>query len=422
MKIQRLELHFFHSFCDESIDFQGKNVVFYGINGAGKSSILKAINLLYANIINQIVNRKELRQKYSMTLDDIMFGRQEAGIGANISIEDKNFFYFRQIHRSSGKKTHDLIKLKEIVETFQKGYVSDEKQENIPIFVNYGTNRLVLDIPMRIRKRHNFDIYASFDHAIENKIDFRTFFEWYREQQEDENQQKIDNGDLKYKDAGLEAVRKAMLTMLGDCKDIHIERKPRLAMKIKKDGINLNISQLSDGEKCTMVLFGDIARRLTIANPNLKDPLKGKGIVLIDEIDLHMHPAWQRKVLSALWKTFPNIQFIVTTHSPIVLTETLNDCNVFELHKEENNTVITKVHSLAGYDINHILQSYMGTSARNEAVNEYFHKFYLLVDAKKFDEAKELLQKLKTIADENYDAILEADMILKKEQYRDLHK
>ena len=422
MKLQTLGLQSFHSFYDVNIDLQGKNTVFYGINGAGKSSILKAINLLYANIINQIVNRKELRQKYSMTLDDIMFGRQEAGISAKISIDNKELSYFRQINRSTGRKSHDLKSLKEIAGIFQNGYVSDEKQENIPIFVNYGTNRLVLDIPMRIRKHHDFDIYATFDHAIENKIDFRTFFEWYREQQEDENQQKIDNKDLSYKDAGLESVRKAMLTMLGDCKDIHIERKPRLAMKIKKDGINLNISQLSDGEKCTMVLFGDIARRLTIANPNLKDPLKGKGIVLIDEIDLHMHPAWQRKVLSALWKTFPNIQFIVTTHSPIVLTETVNDCNVFELNKEENNTVITKVHSLAGYDINHILQSYMGTSARNEAVNKQFHDFYLLVDAKKFDEAKALLQKLKSIADDNYDAILEADMILKKEQYRDLHK
>lgn len=82
---------------------------------------------------------------------------------------------------------------------------------------------------------------------------------------------------------------------------------------------NLDVLQLSDGEKCTLALFGDIARRLAIANPSLDDPLQGDGVVLIDELELHMHTSWQRKVISMLKKTFPNIQFIITTHSPQIL-------------------------------------------------------------------------------------------------------
>ena len=70
---------------------------------------------------------------------------------------------------------------------------------------------------------------------------------------------------------------------------------------------NLDVLQLSDGEKCTLALFGDIARRLAIANPSLDDPLQGDGVVLIDELELHMHTSWQRKVISMLKKTFPNI-------------------------------------------------------------------------------------------------------------------
>lgn len=69
---------------------------------------------------------------------------------------------------------------------------------------------------------------------------------------------------------------------------------------------------MSDGEKCTMALLGDLARRLTLANPTLENPLLGKGIVLIDEIELHMHPSWQRKILSTLKNTFPNVQFMET--------------------------------------------------------------------------------------------------------------
>ena len=66
--------------------------------------------------------------------------------------------------------------------------------------------------------------------------------------------------------------------------NLRVARKPRLEMKVDKNGVSLNVSQLSDGEKCTMALFGDLARRLTIANPNLDFPLLGEGVVLIDEI------------------------------------------------------------------------------------------------------------------------------------------
>ena len=231
--------------------------------------------------------------------------------------------------RKTGKRGHNLEHLKAIAAIFHEKFINDEKQENIPIFVNYGTNRLVLDIPMRIRNRHTFDIYSAFDKAIENRIDFRTFFEWFRGQEDYENECKVQNADLTYKDKSLETVKKAMLVMLDGCTNLRVARKPKLEMKVEKNGISLNVSQLSDGEKCTMALFGDLARRLSIANPCLDNPLLGEGVVLIDEIELHMHPSWQRGVLKKLRKTFPNIQFIITTHSPIVLSEVDNEYNIY---------------------------------------------------------------------------------------------
>ena len=101
--------------------------------------------------------------------------------------------------------------------------------------------------------------------------------------------------------------------------EIRVTRNP-LQMRIKKNGFSLNVSQLSDGEKIYMALVGDLCRRLTLANPTLDDPLQGEGIVLIDELDLHLHPQWQTEIATKLCETFPNIQFIVTTHSPLVIT------------------------------------------------------------------------------------------------------
>jgi predicted ATP-binding protein involved in virulence len=77
---------------------------------------------------------------------------------------------------------------------------------------------------------------------------------------------------------------------------------------------------LSDGEKCLLAMVGDLARRLAIANPDYPDALQGEAIVLIDEIELHLHPSWQRNIIPALKRTFPKCQFIITTHSPQVLS------------------------------------------------------------------------------------------------------
>jgi hypothetical protein len=83
---------------------------------------------------------------------------------------------------------------------------------------------------------------------------------------------------------------------------------------------NLNINQLSSGERNLLALVGDIAIRLIQLNPNVTNPLEeGRGIILIDEIDLHLHPLWQRKVIPKLREIFSEIQFVVTTHSPFVV-------------------------------------------------------------------------------------------------------
>ena len=96
-----------------------------------------------------------------------------------------------------------------------------------------------------------------------------------------------------------------------------IERHP-LAMMLRKNGEPLNAEQLSDGEKIYLALVGDLCHRLSLANP-VGDPLLGGGIVLIDEVDLHLHPQWQSVIANALTRTFPNIQFIISTHSPHVI-------------------------------------------------------------------------------------------------------
>lgn len=92
-------------------------------------------------------------------------------------------------------------------------------------------------------------------------------------------------------------------------------------MVVKKGNKVIEFSQLSQGEKCYLSLVCDIARRLAIANPGLSNPLEGEGIVLVDEIDLHLHPKWQSEIVPKLMEVFPNCQFFLSTHSAIVLSD-----------------------------------------------------------------------------------------------------
>jgi hypothetical protein len=175
-----------------------------------------------------------------------------------------------------------------------------------------------------------------------------------------------------------------------------------------KHNTELSIAQLSEGEKCILSMAGDLARKLAIANPARKNPLEGEGIVLIDEVDLHLHPEWQGKIMPLLLKTFPNIQFIVTTHSPKILSEITEDVNIFEICENAENKCIeiTKRPPMNGWDINHILSDFMHTSYLNINTKELVDRMYDAIENGEINEAEELVNKLASITDElNVDVV-----------------
>jgi len=118
----------------------------------------------------------------------------------------------------------------------------------------------------------------------------------------------------------LAALHRAARKFLPECRNLHVEEEPKIRLVVEKHKKSLDVRQLSDGERGSLALALDLARRLSQANPGVSDPLKsGQAVVLIDELDLHLHPKWQREIVSRLTKTFPRCQFIATTHSPQIL-------------------------------------------------------------------------------------------------------
>ncbi len=132
---------------------------------------------------------------------------------------------------------------------------------------------------------------------------------------------------------------------------------------IRKGREELSFGQLSAGEQMFIVMVGDIARRLALASPGLEDPLQGEGVILIDEIEQHLHPRWQREAIRRLPKIFPNCQFIVATHSPTVLSEVKPE-SIIALSPGEDGITARHPDASYGMDVNAILEDVMGVESR----------------------------------------------------------
>ena len=403
MLIEKLYLNDFRGIHNLELNLQGKSTVLFGINGVGKSSVLAAVNLLYANIINRIVKQR-FKQSIKMEISDIKYGKASAQIRADFRFDDeeKVYSYSRFLYKK-GHKINLSKELEYLVSHYEEKYIVDDyidsennivmsdEIRNMPIFINYGVNRLVLKTPLRIRKTEDNGQLAAFEKAIENQIAFSKLFEWFLEQELYEIH--MQKQEPAYRDVQLNAVKSAMLD---GYKDIHITARP-YSMKVYKGEEILDILQLSDGEKCTLALFGDLARRLAIANPALENPLEGRGVVLIDEIELHMHTSWQRKIIEVLKKTFPNVQFIITTHSPQVLGEIDDSFNVFALCRKENEIICESFANYYGLDSNTVLEDALDTDSVSRKIKQKVQQMYDAIEAREYNHAEKIIQEIEEL-------------------------
>ena len=152
---------------------------------------------------------------------------------------------------------------------------------------------------------------------------------------------------------------------------------------------------MSDGYKSTISLVADIAYRMAVLNPQcLGDVcLKTDGIVLIDEVDLHLHPAWQKRILHDLIEIFPQVQFVVSTHAP----EVINSVPREQVIVLENYQALPAPAETYGKDANSILRSIMRVTERPDDIMKQFEMFYRAIDKHDYTQADKLLNDLEEL-------------------------
>lgn len=396
MKVLNLKLLNFRGIQDLSVDFTQRTTAFVGVNGVGKSTVLDALAIALSQLTWRL-NGHPLKAR-PIAVDDIKNGSDFARIEVTVEVNGKPVTWAIVTNRKKGPYTDplrksnldDLNAAAKVIEAAWE-HVESERQESyrLPLSVFYDVNRVVLDVPLRVREKLVHNPYEVYQDALDHGgADFKRFFIWFRNFEDVENELRNDNPS--FRDAGLEAARNAISTFTGFA-GVRVRRKPKMRMTVTKGNNELNVLQLSDGERNMLALVGDMARRLSVLNPGLSNPNEGSGLVLIDEVDLHLHPGWQREVVSKLEKTFPNCQFFISTHSPQVVGE-LHPESVMRLR---DGRFLGHASRSIGLSSGEILEELMYGKARNVDFQKKVHHIERAIEDETYADARSALKLLR---------------------------
>jgi predicted ATP-binding protein involved in virulence len=437
MKIKHIRIQDFRGIDDLSLDFDSNNInVLIGVNGVGKSSVIDSLCLLLLEYVNKL--REVFRERnqtivrvqagsntYHFNINDGSYLKEQKNElsiirnGANSSILEmlvdynhQNFKWSKSIERGDDKS----VKVSEesgLVALIDEIIPSYSPNCSIPLVLCYLVNRAVLDISLDLSDTSNFTQLKAFDDSLTGaQAGFDEFFRWFRSLEDLENEERRDQPE--HRDHRLEAVRKALPKFMPEFTNLRIRRSP-LRMTVFKQDKELIINQLSDGEKCLLAMVSDLARRLAIANPCLTDPLQGEGIVLIDEIELHFHPQWQRGILPTFASTFPNCQFIVSTHSPQIISDVQPEA-VYILKQTPQG--LTAYHPVSSYgrDSNQILEDVMEEPDRPQPIKNQLQQLFHLIDDGNLAAAQQLKEQLEQQIGLDEPEFVKADVMIRRKE------
>lgn len=416
VKIKRVIIKNFRGIKKLDLELTFPLTVFTGKNGAGKSSILDCLATLLSQYPGDLGFQEDTDLDFKAT--DVSYFDSNGKISISVDINGETISYNK--YTEYYYMNHEWSEMDALERNRKnRAFLVKNSFKYIPaLAVHYSVHRTVTDIPLQTQETV-VDLaspFMAFEGAFNANSNFHAFFTWFRLREDLESERLRDHLHHsddpaesalmpigQYIDPQLQAVRRAVKIFTG-LTDLRVRRAP-LHMEVKKAGKALKVDFLSDGEKCLLALVGDLARRLAIlSGMSGRDPLNVDGVVLIDEIDLHLHPAWQRDVLPKLVQTFPNCQFIVSTHSPQILSDVRPEA-IFQLRQTDDGIEVSHPQDSFGQTSDRILEDAMGVSARPEKIKEDLRLIFDLISQKDLETAKGKIVELETLLGSDPDLV-----------------
>lgn len=424
MYISKIKLKNYRKFEEIDIEFDNYLSVLVGKNGAGKTSILEALTIAAGTFFFALdgvssigIRASDAYNKFFNIGEDIDVQKQfPVEITAIGHVNGRKIEWTRTLNSLGGKTTSINAKDMTFISTdYQERLMKGDSSLKLPLIAYYGAGRLWDDHRENRAGiyRHNTRINGYID-CLDGSANVKLLLDWFRRM----TFKSIQNGKSNEIYVAVKSAMEQCFSRLTGIEDVKVLVNPdTFAIEINYCGIDkrrvqIPLDQLSDGYRCALSLIGDIAYRMATLNPQLSgDVLKEtEGIVLIDEVDLHLHPEWQQHILNDLTETFPKIQFIVTTHAPAIIN------SIFQgslLVIDDNSHVIDRGDDAYGKDINTVVKTIMEANVRPKKIQEMFDEFYNVLDDKNTQKSQEIIDELRRLIDVN-DAELASCIVKQK--------
>lgn len=421
MRIEKIRIKNYRCFEDIEIEFHHRMNVLVGNNGVGKSSILDAVSVGIGSIFLGIdrnsspaIKKNDVRyisKKIGSTID------RQPQLPVSVTcwgkIGGQDIEWSRQLNTENGRTTQvDAAEIKKIASGWQADIRKGSDTIALPLISCYGTSRLW--------PRKQESSLKHFDNRFQGYIDCllaesneKLMLKWFEKMTYTQLQEGETIPEL---EAVKNAIAECYIESGANVSDVNVMfnvKNYRLEISYVDSNNNCQchpFHELSDGYRNTLSLIADIAYRMAVLNPQFLGEVTKKtpGIVLIDEIDLHLHPIWQKRILKTLKKVFPLIQFIVTTHSPSIISSAKAD----ELMILDGNKCRSFDYEVYGKDVNSVLSEIMETSERPDEITEMFGEFEKFMENGEYEKAGKKLDELRGLLGDNDSGVVSAAVSL----------
>ena len=401
MRIDHLAIENFNGFAHRTFSFNPHFNLLVGDNATGKSSLLDALAVAVGSWFLGLrgferspgIRPDQVRVDAHPHLDSFTFEKQfPSRIECSGVVMGQQITWAREIQREGSRTTAVLAKAIRDAAGEADRRVRAREEITLPLICTYGTERLWFERghrkvePGRPRRKPSkpsrLDGYRDcFDFTIQETA----LIDWIRDQTTASLPLGRDN-------VALVVVKKAVVGCVEKAKSLYYDGRYDDLVVFLEDEPHL-FQNLSDGQRIVLTLVGDLARRAAILNPHLADAAlrDTPGVVMVDELDLHLHPKWQRRVIHDLKDTFPSLQFITTTHSP----QLVGEAQPQEIMLLDGDEAATPPRSF-GIDSSRVLEEVMGASSRNPSVDDLLTRLFRSIDDERFDAARSLLAEVET--------------------------